>query len=189
MKGKLLIENFEENLTFSNGFEFKDDEYLKALENYEGFDLDVMLGKKEVEYKENNNEKTNINNNHYDNSLYSCECELLDSEHETVLSCHDFFDVVYRSNVVKHLTLMLNYDTMDYEFEEEFQEWVGDSNRLMNTVCVFGNSVLPKKDFYFEFINDANEKLLMKFNNVFLVKRDLNKLTIGIENMEIVQKF
>lgn len=189
MKGKLFLEKFEDNLRFSNGFEFKDGEYLSALENYEGFDLDVMLGKKEVEYKTKENVlNNNFNKNNYDNSLYSCECDVLDGYNNS-LSCYDFFNIVYGNKEVKELTLILDYDSMDYDFEEEFQEWIGDSERLCRAVNVFGEGLLPKKDFYFELINDSNEKLLLLLSNTYLVSKESNKITVRVENISIKQRF
>lgn len=188
MKGKILIDKKVDDLTSTNDFEFNDGEYLEMLKNYEGIELDVMLGKKAVEYNFKECEHHNFIKNKYDNTLFSCECEVLDSENDNVLTCYEFFNVVYNKKDIKYLTLLLNYDTCEEEFQEELQEWLYDSERLMKTVTVFGKGMLPKKDFYFELVNDANEKLLLEFSNTFLIKKELNKITIGIDNIKIVQK-
>jgi hypothetical protein len=78
---------------------------------------------------------------------------------------------------------------MDEDFEEEFQEWVYNSERLNKNLELFGVDILPKKNFYFELVNDANERLLMKFNNTILLDKDKNKIKISVININLVQKF
>ena len=124
----------------------------------------------------------------YDNTLISCECDILDNSNLSLL-CYDFFTIVYSKDVYKELTLLINYELMDEDFEEEFQEWLYNSERLSKNIEVFGNDILPKKDFYFELINDANERLLMKFNNSILLEKDKNKVKIRVSNIKLVQKF
>ena len=183
MLGKLKIEKTVDDLSFSSTYEFKGDEYLKALQAYAGFDLDTMMGKKEVELtpeKESTVKEIKI-------EYMSCDCDVIDKNNRASLDCNEFFNIFFSKENNKHMTLALNYETMDNDFEEEIQEWIYESSRLLkNAVGVFGIGLLPKRDFYFEFTNYSGDKITVLFYNAYLVSKDSNLITIGVEDMKLI---
>jgi hypothetical protein len=186
MIGRLQIAKPIDNLSFSNGFEFKDDEYLKALQAYSGFDLETMSGQKEIVFCNDKKEKKNDKKEEFE--YFSCECDIIDEEKMKSLSCYDFFNIFYNKDGVKKITLALNYDLMDNEFDDEIREWVYDSSLLLKkAVSVFGIELLPKKDFYFELINDKGEKIIILFADSYLINKNANLITIGALKMKIIE--
>lgn len=185
MLGKLKIEKTVENLSFSSKYEFKDDEYLKALQSYVGFDLDTMMGKKEVDL---NVEKKETNIGQETKVEYiTCDCDVFDENKKKSLDCNEFFNIFFCKEDVKHITLALDYETMDDDFEEDIQEWIYESSRLLkNAVDVFGLGLLPKRNFYFEFINYSGDKITVLFSNAYLVSKYSNLITIGVEDMKLI---
>lgn len=182
MKGTLSL--FVENLTndFSNSYEFKGDEYLKALQSYEPVDFNNMMG---VECY-----TTKITNQTPQNEEYRevfCTCYVLDELGVTDLSIDEIINMVYSDSSLKKITLMVDYEEMDMEFEDDFILWVGDSERLLTqAVEIFGDSLLPMKNLYFEFLNKKNETVKLLFENSIILKRDKNKVTIGSKNIKLI---
>lgn len=176
MLGKLKIEKTVEDLSFSSTYEFKGDEYLKALQEYARFDLDTMMEKKEVELS---SEK--------EIDYMSCDCDVIDKNNRVSLNCNEFFNIFFSKENEKHITFALNYETMDDDFEEDIQEWIYESSRLLKKeVGVFGVGLLPKRDFYFEFTNYSGDKITVLFCNAYLVSKDSNLITIGVEDMKLI---
>lgn len=177
----LLVGNITND--FSNNFEFKDDEYLKALESYEAVDFNNMMG---VECCTANTMFNTTQNEEY--REVSCTCYILDEFGTYDLSIDEIFNVAYSHSSLKKVTLMVNYDEMDMEFEDDFILWVGDSERLLKqAVGVFGNGLLPMKDLYFEFLNKKHEKIKLLFENCIILNKNKNKITIGSENIKLIE--
>jgi hypothetical protein len=185
MVGKLKIAKPKDNLSFSSGFEFKDDEYLKALQAYSGFDLETMSGQKEIVFCNDKKEDKKENIDEYE--YFSCECDIIDKDEMKSLTCHDFFNIFYDKKSEKSITLALNYDSMDTEFDDDVREWIYDSSLLLRkAVNVFGVELLPKKDFYFELINDSGEKITILFGDSYLINKNSNLITIGVQVMKLI---
>lgn len=182
MKGTLSL--FVENINdiFSNSFEFKDDEYLKALQSYEPVDFNNMMG---VEcFTSETPSKMDKNDNYRE---VGCSCDVLDEFGTYNLSIDEIFNIVYSDCPLKKVTLMVDYNEMDMEFEDDFILWVGDSERLSKqAVNVFGNGILPIKNLYFEFLNKNGEKVKLLFENSIVLNKKQNKITIGCENIKMV---
>lgn len=185
MLGKLKIEKTVDDLSFSSTYEFKGDEYLKALQAYAGFDLDTMMGKKEVELSSEKEKKPTVKEKEID--YLSCDCDVIDKNNKVSLDCNEFFNIFFSKENEKYMTLALNYETMDNDFEEDIQEWIYESSRLLKkAVGVFGVGLLPKRDFYFEFTNYSGDKITVLFYNAYLVSKDSNLITIGVEDMKLI---
>ena len=185
MVGKLKIAKPIDNLSFSNGFEFKDDEYLKALQAYSGFDLETMSGQKEIVFCNDKKEDKKENIDEYE--YFSCECDIIDKDEMKSLTCHDFFNIMYNTIGVKTIRIALNYDLVDTEFDDDVREWVYDSSLLLRkAVDVFGVELLPKKNFYFELINDSGEKITVLFEDSYLINKNSNLITIGVRIMKLI---
>lgn len=182
MVGKLKIAKPKDDLSFSNGFEFKNDEYLKALQAYSSFDLETMIGQKEIVF---GNDKKKENTDEF--VYFSCECDIIDNDAMKSLTCYDFFNIFYDKKSEKSIILALNYDSMDTEFDDDMREWIYDSSLLLKkAVGIFGIDLLPKKDFYFELINDSGEKITVLFENSFLINKNANLITIGVRRMKLI---
>ena len=185
MVGKLKIVKPKDDLSFSNGFEFKDDEYLKALQAYSGFDLETMGGQKEIVFCNNKTDEKKEKEEQFE--YFSCECDVIDGKTMESLSCYNFFNIIYEIYGLKKITLVLNYDSMDNEFDDDVHEWIYNSSFLLKkAVGVFGDEILPKKNFYFELINDSGEKVTILFENSFLIEKKSNLITIGIQTMKLI---
>lgn len=182
MKGtlSLLVENISND--FSNNFEFKGDEYLKALQTYESVDFNKMMG---IECCTANTIVNTSQNEEY--REVSCTCYLLDEFGRNNLLIDEIFNIVYSNSSLKKVTLMVDYDEMDMEFEDDFILWVGDSERLLKqAVGVFGNGLLPMRNLYFEFLNKNNESVKLLFENSIILNKTKNKITIGSENIKLI---
>ena len=185
MVGKLKIAKPKDDLSFSNGFEFKNDEYLKALQAYSGFDLETMVGQKEIVFCNDKKEEKKENTDEFE--YFYCECDVINGDIMKSLSCYDFFNIFYDKKSEKCITLALNYDSMDAEFDDDVREWIYDSSLLLKkAVGIFGVDLLPKKDFYFELINDSGEKITVLFENSFLINKNANLITIGVQTMKLI---
>jgi hypothetical protein len=183
MKGTLSLFVESINGNFSNGFEFKDDEYLKALQSYEAVDFNNMMG---VECFTSETSSIKVKDDNY--REVGCLCNVLDELGVYDISIDDIFNIVYSNHPLKKVTLMVDYDEMDMEFEDDFVLWVGDSERLMKqAVNVFGNGILPMKNLYFEFLNKNGEKIKLLFENSIFLNKKQNKITIGCKNIKIVE--
>ena len=185
MVGKLKIAKPKDDLSFSNGFEFKNDEYLKALQAYSGFDLETISGQKEIVFC--NDKKENKGENQEEFEYFSCECDIIDKDMMKSISCHDFFNIIYGSKGLKTITIALNDDSMDMEFDDDIREWLYDSSLLLRkAVDVFGIELLPKKDFYFELINNSGEQITVLFENSYLINKESNLITIRVSEMKLI---
>ena len=185
MVGKLKIAKPKDNLSFSSGFEFKDDEYLKALQAYSGFDLETMSGQKEIVFCNDKIDEKEEKEEEFE--YFSCECDVIDGNTMESLSCYNFFNIVYEKYGLKKITLVLNYDSMDTEFDDDVHEWIYNSSFLLKkAVDVFGVELLPKKDFYFELINDSGEKITVLFGDSYLISKNSNLITIGVRIMKLI---
>jgi hypothetical protein len=154
MVGKLKIVKPKDDLSFSNGFEFKNDEKKEQEE--------------ELEY-------------------FSCECDVIDGNTMESLSCYNFFNIVYEKYGLKKITLALNYDSMDNEFDDDVHEWIYNSSFLLKkAVNVFGDEILPKKDFYFELINDSGKKITVLFGDSYLISKNSDLITIGVQITKLI---
>lgn len=183
MKGtlSLLVEDMKGD--FSKSFEFKDDEYLKALQSYEAVDFNNMMG---VECCTANTMINTTQNEEY--REVSCTSYLLDEFGTYDLSIDEIFNIVYSHSPLKKITLMVDYNEMDMEFEDDFVLWAGDSERLLKqAVGVFGNGLLPMKNLYFEFLNKKNERIKLLFENSIILNKNQNKITVGIEKIKLIE--
>lgn len=183
MKGtlSLLVENIDNK--FSDNYEYHGDEYLKALQNYQGVDFNNMMG---VECCVSEMPSKNTQNNEY--YEVSCLCCLLDEGGVIDLTVDNIFDMVYSQQSMKRFSVVIDYDTMDMEFEDDFSIWVGDSERLLKqAVDVFGNGLLPCQNFYFEFLNNKGESVKILFENSIMLNKYMNKITIGCDKIKLIE--
>lgn len=173
MLGTVYLEWYDDNLSsFDTKIELSEEEYVKMLNQYCG------LGAQFPSVEDNKEKKQNY---------VSCKCDVCDIRTLTSLSVNDFFDIVYRKNGVNYLTLLLNYEKMDEEFESEVKEWIHTTQRMLNKGISDGQ-YLPTMTFILSFLNDSNQMVYFELCDAFLVKNENNKISIGVPLVRLIEE-
>ena len=193
----IKLENYNDgDFDVSNDYYKSDEDFFNAMDKenkkysnvaYEALsNLGNIVKEKTVNYGSlSNSTKSAVANN------YKSEAILLDEngKDETV---DNIIKNCFSNDVVINI-IKFNRDSMDEEFEEDYNFWVDEHNSINQYKDKIGEDKVwknePTRTLYIEFLNNANEKTYVMFENCkILDKGDMDEYAILAEKVKLIDK-
>ena len=190
----IKLEGFNDgDFDMSNDYYKSDDEFFDAMDmenkKYSNVAYDAIgnlgnnIGKKTAKFNLSTNSKNAKEDNYKSEALLFDENGNDETVDNLITNCVSQ-DVVI--NIIK-----FNRDSMDEEFEEDYNFWVDEHEKLSQYKDALGEDKIwenePTRTLYVEFINKANETKYARFENCkILQKGDEDEYAVLAEKITLI---
>lgn len=193
----LKLEGFDDgDFDVRNDYYKSDDEFFDAMDRenkkFSNVAYDVVsnlgnnVGNKTAKISYTSNNSKNVKENNYKSEALLFDEKGNDETVDNLISNSLSQDVVI--NIIK-----FNRDSMDEEFEEDYNFWVDEHEKLSEYKDKLGEDKIwqnePTRTFYVEFLNKANETKYVKFENCkILDKGEIDEYAVLSEKITLIDK-
>ncbi len=193
----LKLEGFDDgDFDVRNDYYKSDDEFFDAMDRenkkFSNVAYDVVsnlgnnVGNKTAKFSYASNNSKNVKENNYKSEALLFDENGNDETVDNLISNALSQDVVI--NIIK-----FNRDSMDEEFEEDYNFWVDEHEKLSEYKDKLGEDKIwqnePTRTFYVEFLNKANETKYVRFENCkILDKGENDEYAVLSEKITLVDK-
>lgn len=193
----IKLEGFDDgDFDMRNDYYKSDEEFFDAMDRenkkYSNVAYDAisglggLSGNKTAKFSMQKNSSKNARENNYKSEALLLDEAGKDETVDNLISNALSQDVVV--NIIK-----FNRDSMDEEFEEDYNFWVDEHEKLNEYKYKLGDDKIwenePIRTFYVEFLNKANETKYVRFENCkILEKGDNDEYAILAEKISLIDK-
>jgi len=192
----IKLEGFDDgDFDMNNDYYKSDDDFFDAMDKenrkYSGVTKDALwhinmkYNKKTANFGSLSNSSKNAKENNYKSEALLLDENGNDETVDNLISNALSQDVVV--NIIK-----FNRDSMDEEFEEDYNFWIDEHEKLNEYKDKLGEDKIwenePTRTFYVEFLNKANETKYVRFENCKILDNgDADEYAVLAERISLIE--